>query len=357
MPAKLTQEQFINKANIKHNNYYDYSLVNYVKAQTKIKIICPKHGEFEQQPNNHLFGQGCIWCMGDNVRSARKLTHHGFIKKLKHKQPELCELISFKEEYKLNNKKLLLGTKYGDVLISPNKLLKGTKPCISNSINPENYILEYIKINNKDFYDKILKIKTKYTGYQTPILLDTIYGEIKLSPDSIFRGNTFDIRASTDKIDFIYNYLKIHHPKYKGINIISDFKGCREPIEVKYNSETYITTTDALFRGVFSGEKNIGVKIKSILENNKEKFKNEECFIYKVKLYNEDESFYKIGISKNLKERFKTIPYDVEIIEIISSNRYDSYYIEQNYHNILKKFKYEPKTKFAGQTECFTRID
>jgi len=83
MPAKLTQEQFINKANIKHNNYYDYSLVNYVKAQTKVKIICPKHGEFEQQPNNHLFGQGCIWCMGDNVRSARKFTKEQWIEKFR----------------------------------------------------------------------------------------------------------------------------------------------------------------------------------------------------------------------------------------------------------------------------------
>ena len=48
MPSKLTQQQFIDKATKIHNNFYDYSLVNYINSLTKIKIICPKHGEFEQ---------------------------------------------------------------------------------------------------------------------------------------------------------------------------------------------------------------------------------------------------------------------------------------------------------------------
>ena len=81
MPAKLTQEQFIEKAIKKHNGLYDYSLVKYIYAQTKVKIVCPTHGEFEQQPNNHLFGQRCIWCMGDNVRKARKFTKEQWIEK------------------------------------------------------------------------------------------------------------------------------------------------------------------------------------------------------------------------------------------------------------------------------------
>ena len=83
MPAKLTQEQFVSKAKYKHNNYYDYSLVKYTNATTKVQIICPKHGIFEQQPNNHLFGQRCIKCMGDNVRKARTNNTKDFIEKSK----------------------------------------------------------------------------------------------------------------------------------------------------------------------------------------------------------------------------------------------------------------------------------
>ena len=54
--------EWIKKASIKHNNFYDYSLVNYIKAKYKSKIICPIHGEFEQQLAAHLNGQGCPKC-------------------------------------------------------------------------------------------------------------------------------------------------------------------------------------------------------------------------------------------------------------------------------------------------------
>ena len=57
-----TKEEFIEKANKIHNNYYDYSLVKYINNKTHIKIICPIHGEFEQRPDKHLRGQGCPKC-------------------------------------------------------------------------------------------------------------------------------------------------------------------------------------------------------------------------------------------------------------------------------------------------------
>ena len=59
---KKTKEDFIREVNEIHNNFFDYSLVNYVNNKTKVKIICPKHGVFEQKPNNHLVGQGCPKC-------------------------------------------------------------------------------------------------------------------------------------------------------------------------------------------------------------------------------------------------------------------------------------------------------
>lgn len=59
---KLTTEEFIKKAKAIHDDKYDYSLVEYINSQTKVKIICPEHGEFEQKPNNHLNGGGCKTC-------------------------------------------------------------------------------------------------------------------------------------------------------------------------------------------------------------------------------------------------------------------------------------------------------
>lgn len=60
---KLTQDQFINKAIQKHNNLYDYSLVEYKNLKEKVKIKCLKHGIFEQSFKDHLYlKQGCPSC-------------------------------------------------------------------------------------------------------------------------------------------------------------------------------------------------------------------------------------------------------------------------------------------------------
>ena len=59
---RLTKEEFINRSNIIHDNKYDYSLVEYKNSSTKVKIICPIHGMFEQIPSKHLIKQGCPKC-------------------------------------------------------------------------------------------------------------------------------------------------------------------------------------------------------------------------------------------------------------------------------------------------------
>ena len=54
--------QVIKDFNTIHNNKYDYSLMIYKNNKTKIKIICPFHGEFLQRPDDHLRGIGCPQC-------------------------------------------------------------------------------------------------------------------------------------------------------------------------------------------------------------------------------------------------------------------------------------------------------
>ena len=62
MSAKLTTEEFIEKAKQVHGDKYDYSKVEYINNRTKVCIICPEHGEFWQLPSNHLQGTGCPNC-------------------------------------------------------------------------------------------------------------------------------------------------------------------------------------------------------------------------------------------------------------------------------------------------------
>lgn len=58
----VTLEEFINKAKLVHGDKYDYSLTEYENSKSKIKIICCVHGIFELNPNSHLMGRGCPKC-------------------------------------------------------------------------------------------------------------------------------------------------------------------------------------------------------------------------------------------------------------------------------------------------------
>jgi len=68
---KNTIGNFITKSNEIHDNKYDYSLAEYINAITKVKIICKEHGVFIQKPNDHLSGYGCPICAG-NIKSNVK---------------------------------------------------------------------------------------------------------------------------------------------------------------------------------------------------------------------------------------------------------------------------------------------
>lgn len=54
--------EFIEKSNKIHNYKYDYSKFIYINSITLSIIICPIHGEFNQDPAHHLRGRGCSSC-------------------------------------------------------------------------------------------------------------------------------------------------------------------------------------------------------------------------------------------------------------------------------------------------------
>lgn len=67
---RLTNIDFVKKAKEIHTIPYNYELVEYENSHKKVKILCPKHGEFEQTPNSHLSGKGCPKCkqsVGENL--------------------------------------------------------------------------------------------------------------------------------------------------------------------------------------------------------------------------------------------------------------------------------------------------
>jgi len=60
---RSNKNQVLKKAFDVHGDFYDYSLVEYVNDYTKIKIICPIHGVFEQTAGSHIRNKsGCPSC-------------------------------------------------------------------------------------------------------------------------------------------------------------------------------------------------------------------------------------------------------------------------------------------------------
>ena len=55
-------KSFIKESSVIHRDKYDYFLVDYKRTDVRVKIICPKHGIFEQRPIEHLRGYGCQEC-------------------------------------------------------------------------------------------------------------------------------------------------------------------------------------------------------------------------------------------------------------------------------------------------------
>ena len=128
---KMTTEQFIIESNKVHNNKYDYSLSNYVNAHKKVKIICHEHGVFEQTANSHLFNHGCSVCYGNNTKTTEQ-----FIKDSLEVHGDLYDYTL--TDYKNNKQKVkIICKKHGVFVQIPSDHLagKGCKKCANDYIS------------------------------------------------------------------------------------------------------------------------------------------------------------------------------------------------------------------------------
>ena len=79
---KDTTDIFIKKAIRIHDNKYDYTKVNYGNnGKEPIIIICKKHGEYIQKPQDHLSGCGCQKCAHKKYSKA-SILYLKFISKM-----------------------------------------------------------------------------------------------------------------------------------------------------------------------------------------------------------------------------------------------------------------------------------
>jgi hypothetical protein len=157
---KSNSFDFIDKSKIIHNNFYDYSLVEYVNSYTKVKIICPIHGVFEQKPNSHLNGQTCKKCIIDN----HSLNLEKFLLKAKDVHGNFYNY-SFVKDILNNKQKIkIICPEHGDFeqTISNHLSGYGCRECSNDKYRNNDYIEKAkIKFSNKYDYSLVKYLNNK----------------------------------------------------------------------------------------------------------------------------------------------------------------------------------------------------
>lgn len=87
---RLSIDIFIKRSNEKHNNKFNYSLVEYTSIMQKVKIICPTHNVFEQRAIEHMRGKGCRACV-----NQVPISRDEYINRFKQKNDERYDYSKF----------------------------------------------------------------------------------------------------------------------------------------------------------------------------------------------------------------------------------------------------------------------
>jgi len=204
------KEKFILNANSKHNYKYDYSIVEYINSQTKVKIICPKHGIFEVKPNNHTQKSGCPKCKGDLISKLKVKNTEQYIIDAKKVHGDKYDY-SITDYKKSHDKIKIICHIHGIFEQKPNNHLNGQDcpRCIDNNIksSTEEFIKRAKEIHGNKYDYSLVNYKNNKTNVK--IICDgKIYEQ---SPKSHLKG--INVKSLTKK-EFIIKSRESHGNKY-----------------------------------------------------------------------------------------------------------------------------------------------
>ena len=189
--CKLSLEEFIYRSNEKHNNFYEYTQVEYINSDIKVKIICPKHGIFSQTPHNHMRGAKCKRCTMNGCSKVQ-------IEWLKYLENELILIIEHHDnvgEHRIKNKKRYTADGYcksiNTIFEFQGCYYHGCKTCMPTGINIK------CKKTFEELYDKTQKKKEHCIneGYNYIEIWECEWNKIKKTDELLdnYISNLIDI--------------------------------------------------------------------------------------------------------------------------------------------------------------------
>lgn len=237
----LTKEEFIRKAKEKHGDKYDYSLVNYKNAKTKVKIICPVHGVFEQTPDAHQ-KSGCQKCGWNEGRKKQSFTTEEFVKRaqLIHKDKYDYSKVDYVNK---NIKVCIICPVHGDFWQTPDAHLcghgclycKNTKISVSQRSSKEEFIKK-AKVVHGELYDYS---DVEYINNNTKVcIICKKHGAFYQLPSNHLSGKGCEKCAyeslaayhSDDKDSFIRKAISVHGNRYSYNEV--DYKDSTEKVKI-----------------------------------------------------------------------------------------------------------------------------
>lgn len=237
----LTTEEFIKKAKKIHHDKYDYSKTIYKNAHTKVCIICPKHGEFWQEPANHLLGRGCYLCGREESGKKQTMPIEEFISKAKKVHGDKYDYS--KAKYGKNNEEkiCIICPEHGEFWQTPADHLKGNGCSKCGRIKT----LNSIRLTTEKFVEKAKNIhgdkydysKVVYKGNKEKVcIICPKHGEFWQFPSNHLSGkgcfacrnelNSANNTSSTE--EFIEKAKIVHGDKYDYSKV--DYKSAKEKV-------------------------------------------------------------------------------------------------------------------------------
>ena len=225
---KLTLEEFIEKSNKKHGiGKYNYSKVKYVNNQTEVIIICSKHGDFPQTPNNHLKGAGCPDCWEEKKATLYNLTLEEFIERA-NKVHGIGTYDYSKVNYvNMNTEVIITCLKHGDFPQKPGNHLSGEGCPKCNNYKGEIAIRKFlteckIEFEEQKKFDDCKDKRQLPFDFYIPIynLCIEFDGEGHFKP--IKRSKEMTDKQAEEKLNYVQRHdeIKTNYCKNNGINLL-----------------------------------------------------------------------------------------------------------------------------------------
>lgn len=199
-------EEFIRRAKIVHGDKYDYSEVEYINIDTRVKIICPVHGPFLQIPYDHLQGRGCKACGYDKVRKSLRSNTGEFIKQARAVHDDRYDY-SQVEYVTTDTPVTIICPVHGPFRQSPHSHLAGCgcrkcgRDVCADKLrkNTEDFIRRAREVH-ADHYDYSL---VEYVDIRTPVkIICPTHGAFLQTPDIHLRGHGCKLCYS-DELSYI----------------------------------------------------------------------------------------------------------------------------------------------------------